>query len=215
MTLPDGWSAGTVRANGIRIHYYEAGHGQPVLAAHGMYDDGRRWLPLGSDLATDHRVLAYDARGHGHSDAPETGYDLDTRVEDLVGFADALGLTDPLLIGHSMGGATAAWAAARQPELPRGLVLEDPARFHRSPEVDLQRAQEMTRTRLRESKARSIEERIETEFGDTDLEEAQRRRLAASVEECSPHIANIAQEHPPVADAFDDISCISVVFIEV
>lgn len=211
MTLPDGWSTGTVRANGIQIHYYEVGHGQPILAAHGMYDDGRRWLPLGSDLAAEHRVVAYDARGHGQSDAPETGYDLDTRVEDLVGLADALGLTDPLLLGHSMGGATAAWTAARQPELPRGLVLEDPARFHGSPGIDLEKAREITRERLRESKARSIEERIEAEFDDTDLAEAQRRRLAASVEECSPHIANIAQQHPPVTDAFDDISCPTLV----
>jgi pimeloyl-ACP methyl ester carboxylesterase len=211
MDIPDQWSAGTASTDDIDIHYYEAGRGQPVLAAHGMYDDGRRWVPLGSDLAREYRVIAYDARGHGGSDAPERGYDLDTRVGDLVGLVDALELVDPILVGHSMGGATAAWAAAEHPDMPSGLVLEDPARFRESPRLSVERATEITHERLRESKARSIEERIEKELADAGFEEAQLRRLAASVDQCSPHIARLAQHHPPVVDAFDEISCPTLV----
>jgi Predicted hydrolases or acyltransferases (alpha/beta hydrolase superfamily) len=211
MELPDRWTAKRARANGIEMEYYEAGRGQPILMAHGMYDDGRRWLPLGSDLADEYRVVAYDARGHGGTDSPESGYDIDSRVADLVGLVEALDLADPVLFGHSMGGATAAWAVANHPELPRGLVLEDPSRFRELPEISSERARQIARERLRESKERSLEERVAEELADVDVEDAQLRRLAASVDGCSPHIAKLAQHHPPVVEAFDEIPCPTLV----
>lgn len=211
MALPDQWTAKTVPANGIDIQYYEAGSGQPMLMAHGMYDDGRRWIPLGSEFVPEHRVIAYDARGHGGTDAPETGYDIDNRVADLVGLVAELDLADPVLLGHSMGAATVAWAAAEQPDLPAGLVLEDPSRFRESPEMSMENAREVTRQRLRESKALSIEERIAQQLDDTDFDEDHLRRLAESVDECSPHIARLAQHHPPVVEAFDGITCPTLV----
>jgi len=166
-------------------------------------------VPLGSELVDEYEVIAYDARGHGRSDAPETGYDIDTRIADLVGLVEGLDLADPVLVGHSMGAATVALAAAAQPDLPRGLVLEDPSRFRRRPEMSVEAAREAARERLREAKAQSVEERVEEHYDDCDPAHA--RRLAEAVDECSPHIAKLAQEHRPVTEAFDDIACPALV----
>ena len=211
MTLPDGWTTGSVAADGIDVQYYRTGSGPPVVLAHGMYDDGRRWVPLAADLADDYEVVAFDARGHGRSDAPETGYDIDSRVADLVGLVEGLDLRDPVLLGHSMGAATVAWAAADHPDLPRGVVLVDPSRFRDAPDISMEQAQEMTRQRLRESKALSIEERIAEHYDADAYDDEHLRRLAAAVDECSPHIAKLAQEHDPVADAFDRIAAPTLV----
>lgn len=211
MNLPGKWTTGTVSTGDVDLQYYRTGDGPPLVMAHGMYNNGRRWVPLGSDLADDYDVIAYDARGHGRSDAPETGYDIETRVADLVGVVNGLDLTDPILVGHSMGAATAAWAAADHPDLPRGLVLEDPSRLHDAPEMGMEKVQEMIRERLRESKALSIEERIEEHYDNDEYDPQHVRRLAASVDECNPNIAMLAQEHPLVKQAFDEIACPTLV----
>lgn len=210
MDLPVGWSTGTVPANGIDLHYYRAGEGPPIVTAHGWADDGQRWLRLGSDLADEFTVIAYDARGHGRSDAPETGYDIDTRVADLVGLVAGLDLDDPVLLGHSMGAATVAWAAADHPDLPRAVILEDPARFRRKSEVDYEEAREEARRSVRETKELSIEARIEEVYGG-DPEDEHCRRLAGSFDRCSLHVAKVAQEHPLVVEAFDEIDCPTLV----
>lgn len=127
-TLPDGWTEGTVEANGVRLHYTRTGGDGPVVVvAHGVFDDGPCRTPLAAELADDYDVLMYDARGHGRSDAPETGYGIDDRVTDLVGLLDALDVADPVLFGHSMGGDTVLATASAHPDLPRAVVAVDPA----------------------------------------------------------------------------------------
>lgn len=205
MNLPEEWSTGTVSVNDIDIQYYRAGSGQSILMAHGMYDSGRRWIPLGEDLAEEYEVVTYDARGHGHSDAPERGYDLDSRVADLVGLVEALDIQHPVLVGHSMGAVTVAWAGATHPDLPRGLVLEDPSRFRTNPEISTEQVEQITRQKLDEAQSRPVQERIEEQVETDDIDSDQARRLVAATDECSPRVARIAQDHDPVVDAFDDI----------
>ena len=209
MNLPERWTTGTVGTNGIELQYYRTGSGEPIVLAHGMYDNGRRWVPLGSSLADDYEVITYDARGHGRSDAPETGYDIDSRVSDLAGLVDGLDLTNPVLLGHSMGAATVAWAATDAIR-PRGVVLVDPARLHGTPDIAVADAREMTRERLREAKARPIDERVE-DYDETRHGKDHARRLASAVDECSAQIAKLAQEHAPVKEAFDEITCSTLV----
>lgn len=127
--VPDGWTDGALEVEGIRLHYYRSGgEGRPLVVAHGITSDGRSRLPLFEPLAEEYDVIAYDARGHGRSAAPETGYGYDELASDLLGVIDALELADesPILYGHSMGGTTVAVAAAERSELPSGVVLEDP-----------------------------------------------------------------------------------------
>lgn len=205
MNLPDGWSTETVSVNGIDIQYYRRGQGQPIVLAHGMYDNGRRWVPLADELADEYDIITYDARGHGRSDAPETGYDIDNRVADLVGVVRALSLTNPILLGHSMGGATAAWTAATHPELVGGLALADPARFRESPEIPLKQAEELTREKLADSQSRPVAERVEEQVDAHDIDAEQARRFVVATDECSPQIFRLTQEHDPVVDAVEEI----------
>ncbi|AFK21319.1 MULTISPECIES: alpha/beta fold hydrolase [Haloferax] len=135
MNLPDSWTTDTVHVNGVGLQYYRAGSGPPLVMAHGFYNNGRCWEPLVADLADDYELVMYDARGHGRSDAPKSGYTMDDRVEDLLGLVDALDLVDPILLGHSMGGSIVAWTAAKKPDLPRAIILEDPAGMYGAPDI--------------------------------------------------------------------------------
>ena len=67
-----------------------------------------------------------DARGHGKSSAPLDGYTYRDHASDILGLIDALALTSPVLLGHSMGGMTAAVAASQLGSALRGVVLADP-----------------------------------------------------------------------------------------
>ena len=211
MDVPDEWTVGTVRANGVDLQYYRTGEGPPLVMAHGFYDNGRCWAPLMADLADDYDVVTYDARGHGRSDAPETGYDVDSRVADLVGILDALALDDPVLVGHSMGGATVAWAAADHPDLPRALVLEDPAGLYGRPEMGSDERAAFVEEALADRAERTVEEEIAREYADVDPEWA--RRYAVADTECSPNVAEIAREgYPePLTARFDEIECPTLV----
>lgn len=127
-TLPEGWTEDTAEANGVRLHYTRTGGDGPVLVvAHGVFDDGPCRTPLVRELAHEYDVIAYDARGHGRSEAPESGYGVDDRAADLVGLLDALDVENPVLFGHSMGGDTVLATAAAHPDLPRAVVAVDPA----------------------------------------------------------------------------------------
>ena len=65
--------------------------------------------------AGGHTVVALDQRGHGRSDAPDTGYDLDTAVADLLAAMAALGLDRPVVAGQSWGGNVALELGWRRP----------------------------------------------------------------------------------------------------
>ena len=75
------WHSGDVEANGIRLHYTRTGGTKPPLVlAHGLTDDGLCWTPVAEALEAEYDVIMVDARGHGQSDAPETGYDSATQA---------------------------------------------------------------------------------------------------------------------------------------
>lgn len=122
-----GWTTGTCKANGIDVHYLRTGGDKPsVVLLHGLMLNGACWTPLARALEEDYDIVMPDARGHGNSGAPDHGYRYDDLAADVMSLIDALGLTNPVLLGHSMGGMTAAVAASRNPKRLRGLVLADP-----------------------------------------------------------------------------------------
>jgi pimeloyl-ACP methyl ester carboxylesterase len=210
MNIPEKWTTDIVHANGIDLRYYRTGSGPPLVMAHGFYDNGRCLLPLADDLAADYDVVTYDARGHGLSEAPETGYDIENRVADLVGLVDELGLDRPILFGHSMGGATVAWAAATHPDLPRALLLEDPEGLLDTPDIGPDERTRMVRENLAGGTNRSVEE-LAADYDDFDPEVTRRHAVADT--ELSPNIAEIAREgYPsPLKEVFDDIACPTLV----
>ncbi len=76
-------------------------------------------------LAGDYDIVMTDARGHGRSDAPEAGYSPVDLAADLAGVITGLGLHKPVVMGHSMGGATTFVLAGTYPDLPGAIVIED------------------------------------------------------------------------------------------
>src|SRR5688572_6184301 len=122
------WTDGYVLANGIRIHYWRTGGNKPPLVlAHGSSDDGLCWTNLAKELEARFDVIMFDARGHGLSDPPSAADAADVQVEDLAGLIKELKLQKPILMGHSMGSASVAHFAAKYPDVPRAVILEDPA----------------------------------------------------------------------------------------
>jgi pimeloyl-ACP methyl ester carboxylesterase len=77
-------------------------------------------------MEADYDVIMPDARGHGKSSVPDYGYRYEDHANDVLGLIEALRLSPPILIGHSMGGLVAAAVASRNPELLRCLILADP-----------------------------------------------------------------------------------------
>jgi pimeloyl-ACP methyl ester carboxylesterase len=121
------WQEFRVQAGNVNLHGYRTGgSGRPIVLAHGFSDNGLCWTRLARALEGDYDLVMYDARGHGLSDKPEEGYGESDRSADLAGLIKALGLQRPVVIGHSMGAATAALAAADYPDLIGAVVLEDP-----------------------------------------------------------------------------------------
>jgi pimeloyl-ACP methyl ester carboxylesterase len=121
------WIRGHCEANGIRIHFIRTGGGKPpVVLLHGLSGSGASWTPVARILARDFDVVMPDARGHGGSSAPRDGYRYDELANDVIGLVHALELVRPVVVGHSMGGLTAAVVASRGTGLLRGVVLVDP-----------------------------------------------------------------------------------------
>ena len=98
----------------------------PFVLVHGLASNLRLWDGVAERLhARGHTVVAIDQRGHGRSDAPESGYNLDTAVADLVALMNALGLARPVLAGQSWGGNVVLELACRHPDAVRGVACVD------------------------------------------------------------------------------------------
>ena len=152
-----GWFSGDVIANKIKIHYYRTGGDKPPLVlSHGLTDNGLCWTRAAQVLEKDYDVILADARGHGLSGAPETGYGVEDRAADLAGLVQALGLERPCLMGHSMGADTTAFMAARYPDLAGCAVLEDP------PWYDGILSAELRQVLVAEWRARLVERKSKT-----------------------------------------------------
>jgi len=121
------WIRGNCEANGINIHYLRTGGTKPPLVAlHGLTGSGACWMILAGALDDGYDVIMPDARGHGQSSAPLQGYSYRDHASDVVGLIDALDLAAPILLGHSMGGMTAAMVASEVGIAIRGVILADP-----------------------------------------------------------------------------------------
>jgi pimeloyl-ACP methyl ester carboxylesterase len=114
----------------VEIFVTEAGEGTPVVLLHGLTATNR-YVVMGSKALerSDHRVIAYDARGHGASDpAPSPdAYRYEDLLGDLIDVLDERGLDRAVLVGASMGAHTILRLALEQPERVAGLVLITPS----------------------------------------------------------------------------------------
>jgi non-heme chloroperoxidase len=110
--------------NGVRIHVQDLGDGPAVVLISGFGLDHELWDRQVRVLTErGMRVLCVDQRGHGLSDNPLQGYDIDRLASDLISVLTQLGVGTATLVGHSFGGQVAFRAAATAPELITTLVL--------------------------------------------------------------------------------------------
>jgi N-formylmaleamate deformylase len=162
-----GWSTGTCETNGINIHYTRTGGSRPpLILLHGLTANGACWTAVAQALEENYDVIMPDARGHGESSVPDYGYRYEDHANDVVGLIEALRLSPPIVIGHSMGGMVAAVAASRTPELLRCLILADPT---------------------------FLSPNVQSEVRDSDVAEQHRRYLNMSLEEV---VAEARSRHP-------------------
>ncbi|BAL89926.1 hypothetical protein AMIS_47060 [Actinoplanes missouriensis 431] len=99
------------------------GDGPPVLLVHGTGHNAASWTPIAERLTRDHRVVAVDLRGHGHSTA--NSVDAEQYWRDLGTVVTALGWDRPLLVGHSTGGYAVTAAVAAGLVEPAGICVVD------------------------------------------------------------------------------------------
>jgi pimeloyl-ACP methyl ester carboxylesterase len=107
----------------FRLHYLEAGRGQPVILLHGTGGEGARWMPTIRALAPEFRVIAPDQIGFGQSDKPLTTYHSGVFAGFLAGFMQAIGVPKASIVGQSMGAQVALALAVQNPQLVDRLVL--------------------------------------------------------------------------------------------
>ncbi|MBS0625150.1 MAG: alpha/beta hydrolase [Verrucomicrobia bacterium] len=89
----------------IRIYYKDWGQGQPIVFSHGWPLTADAWDDQMYFLASKgYRCIAHDRRGHGRSDQPWDGNEMDTYADDLAKLVKELGLKDAIHVGHSTGG---------------------------------------------------------------------------------------------------------------
>lgn len=110
---------------GHKIHYVEEGQGGPVVFAHGFVMDHTMFAAQFEELPRTHRCIAWDMRGHGHSDTPDGPWSMADLVADLEGFIEEVAVPPCDLVGMSLGGMTAVRVALQRPDLVRSLVLVD------------------------------------------------------------------------------------------
>ena len=108
----------------VRLHVQDLGAGPAVVLVSGFGLDYQLWDRQVRVLAEHgHRVVCVSQRGHGLSDRPLHGYDIDRLAADLVTALEQLGVRDATLVGHSFGGQVAFRASAIAPQFVSKLVL--------------------------------------------------------------------------------------------
>jgi pimeloyl-ACP methyl ester carboxylesterase len=174
-----GPAEGFVEANGVRLHWLRwetegEGSRPPVLLLHATGFLAWLWQPVAEALASWYTVWAIDTRGHGDSQIVESSqltgeggdlppYDWHHFVNDCAGFMDAAGLRGIPVVGHSSGGATAAFLAATRPGYVSRLVLIEPIVRPPAYEGGLQRPNELSEgARKRRPVWESREEMVES-----------------------------------------------------
>src|SRR6202030_658689 len=108
-----------IQVGNLAVAVSDAGDGPPVVLLHGLACGKRMWFHQIRALRRRFRVIAYDLRGHGQTDAPAvaTEYSAAHLARDLVGVLDALNIKQAAIVGFSLG--------ASKPERVSRLVLAD------------------------------------------------------------------------------------------
>ena len=116
-----------IKVNNISVSYIDEGpiHDQTIILIHGFPLNKSMWDKQIEEFLHNYRVIAYDIRGHGNSDAGDVDFSIDLFVKDLLGLMDKLKVDKAIVCGFSMGGYIALNAIENHPERFNALVLCD------------------------------------------------------------------------------------------
>lgn len=137
----------TVTRENFTLHVRDDGprDGRVIMFANSLGTDMRVWDVLLTELPDGLRIVRFDKRGHGLSDAPPAPYTMEELVGDAEAICDDLGLTGVTFVGLSIGGLIGQGLAAKRPDLVKALVLMDTAAKIGSPEMWQQRIDAVTK----------------------------------------------------------------------
>ena len=209
-------------ADAVRLHIEDSGgSGRPVVLIHGWPLSAAAWEPQVSALReAGYRVVAYDRRGFGRSDKPESGYGYDTLADDLQRVMDQCDLQDVTLVGFSMGGGEVARYIARHGESRLHSVVFAAAvppylmKTADNPDGPLtpEKAQEKSAAFERDRSA--YFEQFTTAFFSADgvlqVTEAQRREAIVLCEQSAQHAALACMDSFATTDFRQDLKKLTV-----
>ena len=122
--------------------------GPPVVLLHALGTNLKIWDQVATDLPPTCRILRYDHRGHGASDAPAAPYTMGALIRDGERMMDHFGMRDAVVLGVSLGGLVAQGLAVKRLDLVRGMVLSNTAAKIGTPEIWAGRIAEVRRDGL-------------------------------------------------------------------
>ena len=116
----------TVNSNGVQLYYVDTGKGlETIVFSHSYLVDHSHFNPQINVLKEHYRCIAFDHRGHGRSEKPASGYDMENLYQDAVGFIEALKCAPCHFVGLSTGGFIGLRIGVRRPDLVTSLILMD------------------------------------------------------------------------------------------
>ena len=122
--MQDLFTRGCIDVEGFRIHYVEAGSGEPVLFVHGNPTSSYIWRHIMPEVAKSHRAVALDLLGFGKSEKPtDVNYDFVLHASVIEGLIEQLRLPPLSLVLHDWGGPLGMAYALRHPDMVSRLVL--------------------------------------------------------------------------------------------
>src|SRR5262245_6743081 len=117
------------KANGITINYQIDGPESAswLILSNSLATDLHMWDPQAAELSKSYRLLRYDQRGHGETEAPAGRYAFEMLIADALALMDALNIKRAHFGGLSMGGATAMGLAQKHSDrLDKVIVCDSP-----------------------------------------------------------------------------------------
>lgn len=112
-----------VVVRGVPIAYLEAGRGEPLVCVHGNFASKRWFTDLLESPPPNYRIIALDLPNFAASAAMPEAISIATYADYLAGFIAALGFSQPVLLGHSLGGAVVQAVLAQQPDAAKAALL--------------------------------------------------------------------------------------------
>lgn len=118
----------TVEAGGLLLTYEERGKGDPIVLIHGTATDRSLWRETAAALEGAGRIVAYDRRGYGASQAPEPygATTVEEQAEDAAALIEALGAAPAVVCGHDLGAVICLDLLRRHADVARAAVLVEP-----------------------------------------------------------------------------------------